>query len=182
MSALSHPLVIAADRFAAGIHASSGRMRQYTDASFINHSRAVAHLMSRFTRDPELVGAAVLHATCDGPGETLDMIQREFGDRVAHLVQEAASEGTALSGASEGAKSIRLAAMLGDVDGFIAHEPRAARKYLEGKSALLPHLVGGNATLHSVARKVVLGAIGRVSETHAKAAQAPPARPFGGRA
>lgn len=68
--------------------AHEGQYRKGTKRPYIVHPIAVADIVMTLTWDEEVICAAVLHDTIeDCPGVTEEVLRREFGDRVASLVQ-----------------------------------------------------------------------------------------------
>lgn len=71
--------------FATKIH--KGQFRKGTRLPYIFHPMEVGMIVARMTEDPEIIAAAVLHDTVeDGGKDTLDLIRKEFGERVASMV------------------------------------------------------------------------------------------------
>jgi Guanosine polyphosphate pyrophosphohydrolases/synthetases len=54
---------------------------------YIIHPMEAAEIVAEITSDPEILAAAVLHDTVEDTDITLDDLRREFGDRVADLVE-----------------------------------------------------------------------------------------------
>ncbi|HEX7044340.1 MAG TPA: GTP diphosphokinase [Burkholderiales bacterium] len=112
-------------RFAERAHAGQSRA---SGEPYVQHAFAVARILGDFTPDHEAIAAAILHDTVEDTPATLDDIRREFGERVARLVDgvtkmEAIQEykgAAAQSGRREHAQaeSLRkmLLAMAEDVD------------------------------------------------------------------
>lgn len=72
--------------FAARAH--EGKLRKGTDIPYIVHPLETAVIVSGMTEDPEVISAALLHDVIEDAGVTYDKLEREFGTRVAKLVQE----------------------------------------------------------------------------------------------
>ena len=72
-------------RFAVTAHA--GQVRKGTKIPFILHPMEVGVIVATLTCDEEIISAAILHDTVeDCPHVSLEDIRREFGDRIASLV------------------------------------------------------------------------------------------------
>jgi (p)ppGpp synthase/HD superfamily hydrolase len=67
--------------------AHEGQLRKGTDRPFIVHPMEVLDILTHMTDDEEILAAGVLHDTLeDCPGVTRDMLEEEFGSRVAGMV------------------------------------------------------------------------------------------------
>lgn len=67
--------------------AHEGQLRKGTNLPYILHPMEVGMIVSRMTDDDEVIAAAVLHDTVeDCKSVSLDMIQEEFGEKVARIV------------------------------------------------------------------------------------------------
>lgn len=69
------------------IEAHDGMRRKKQDIPFILHPMEVASIVSSLTTNQEVIAAAVLHDVVEDTPTTLEDIARNFGDRVATLVQ-----------------------------------------------------------------------------------------------
>lgn len=79
-----HQLVEKAWRFAENAHA--GQKRKSGD-EYITHPLYVASILTEIMIDPPTIAAAFLHDTVeDCEGVTLQMLETEFGEEIAHLV------------------------------------------------------------------------------------------------
>ncbi len=67
--------------------AHSGTERRGKGYPYIIHPMEAVSIVATITNDPEMLAAAILHDTVEDTEVTLDQIRREFGDRVADLVQ-----------------------------------------------------------------------------------------------
>ena len=67
--------------------AHSGTERRGKAYPYIIHPMEAVTIVASFTNDPEMLAAALLHDTVEDTGVTIDQIRKEFGDRVADLVQ-----------------------------------------------------------------------------------------------
>lgn len=69
------------------IQAHHGTERRGRQSPYVIHCMEAASIAESITNDPELLAAAVLHDTVEDTDVSIDDIRREFGDRVASLVQ-----------------------------------------------------------------------------------------------
>ena len=72
--------------FAVKAHAGTGRRGK--GFPYIVHPMEAVEIVATMTDDQELMAAAALHDTVEDTSVTLDDISREFGPRVAKLVEE----------------------------------------------------------------------------------------------
>lgn len=76
--------------------AHEGQYRKQTDIPYIAHPVAVGMLLLRAGYEAELVAAGILHDTVEDTAVTIEMIEQEFGPKIAEIV----------SGCSEPDKSL----------------------------------------------------------------------------
>lgn len=74
-----------AAKFAVDAHA--GTPRKGKGYPFILHPMEAVCIVAALTDDPELLAAAILHDTVEDTDVTIEQIREQFGERVAHLVQ-----------------------------------------------------------------------------------------------
>jgi (p)ppGpp synthase/HD superfamily hydrolase len=74
-----------AHQYAASAHAAVNQRRQNGDP-YIVHPERVMKQVQRFSQEPALLQAALLHDTLEDTQVTFEDLKREFGDRVAMLV------------------------------------------------------------------------------------------------
>lgn len=72
---------------AFALHAHAGQVRKKSGTPYILHPMEATTIASTLTDDREVLAAVMLHDTAEDTDTTLDDIRREFGDRVAQLVQ-----------------------------------------------------------------------------------------------
>ena len=70
------------------VNAHQGTERRGKGFPYIVHPMEAVEIVATMTTDQELLAAAVLHDTVEDTNVTLDDIRREFGERVAKLVEE----------------------------------------------------------------------------------------------
>lgn len=69
------------------VTAHAGQFRKGTQTPFIVHPMEVGVIVSQMTSDEEIISAAFLHDTVeDCPQVAIEDIRREFGDRIASMV------------------------------------------------------------------------------------------------
>lgn len=72
-------------KFATDAH--SGTERREKGFPYIIHPMEAVTIVATITSDPELLAAAILHDTVEDTDVTFEDIRKEFGERVATLVQ-----------------------------------------------------------------------------------------------
>ena len=85
-AAVDTALLDKAIRFATEAH--SGTERRGKGYPYIVHPLEAVAIVASITPDQELLAAAALHDTVEDTEVSLETIRREFGDRVASLVEE----------------------------------------------------------------------------------------------
>jgi len=85
-SSLDTALLDRAIIFATKAH--EGTERRGKGFPYIVHPLEAVAIVATITSDQELLAAAALHDTVEDTSVSLDDIRGEFGDRVAHLVEE----------------------------------------------------------------------------------------------
>lgn len=81
---LDTALVDKAVKFAVDAHA--GTERRGKGFPYVIHVLEAMEIVATITNDPELLAAAALHDTVEDTDVTIDVIRREFGDRIAAIV------------------------------------------------------------------------------------------------
>ncbi len=74
------------------IDAHRGGERKGKGYPYILHPMEAAVIVSSFTKDPEMLAAAMLHDTVEDTDVTIEQIRQEFGERVATLVHHETSQ------------------------------------------------------------------------------------------
>lgn len=72
---------------AFALKAHEGQVRKKSGTPYILHPMEAAAIAATLTDDQEVLAAVMLHDTVEDTDVTLDDIRREFGERVARLVQ-----------------------------------------------------------------------------------------------
>lgn len=142
-----------ADAFATHHHA--GQLRKYVGSPYVEHPRAVARLVRRFTHDEPMVAASLLHDVAENCGVSLQEIERRFGSDVATLVgdltdvsrpqdgnraQRKAIDRAHTAAASPRAKTIKACDLIHNTASIVRYDPTFAGVYLDEKGQLLPVL------------------------------------------
>lgn len=166
---MTNVVVVRAHAFALRAH--EHQKRKYTDEPYIVHPVAVAKLIEKIGGDAEMQAAAMLHDVIEDCGVTYDEIEREFGRRVADLVQEVTNPSKRTDGnrarrkaidrehlaqASPDGKTIKLADIIDNIPSIVENDPDFAQVFMREKRDLLPVLVGGNREFFSQVEKMLL--------------------------
>ncbi len=78
--------------FAAEKH--DGQYRKGGNVPYITHPLLVAFEVSKYTNDTEIIAGAILHDTLeDCQDVTFKLLQKEFGNRIAQMVDEVSASG-----------------------------------------------------------------------------------------
>lgn len=156
--------------FATAAHHAAGNVRKYTGEPYINHPAAVVELVRSVPHTQYMICAAWLHDTVEDTGVTLDVIEREFGPKVAELVEMLTDVSTAQDGlrkqrkakdrehtakASPEAKTIKLADLIDNTRSIVERDPRFAKVYMAEKALLLGVLIDGDLALWSLANRML---------------------------
>lgn len=72
---------------AFALKAHEGQVRKKSGTPYLLHPMEAATIASTLTDDEEVLAAVMLHDTVEDTDVTFDDIRKEFGDRVAQLVQ-----------------------------------------------------------------------------------------------
>jgi hypothetical protein len=155
-------LVEKAKLYATRIHARINHQRKYSNKPYDVHLRQVAELVAEVSDDPEMLAAAWLHDAVEDTPATLFDIEREFGPGVARLVSELTDisrpgDGNRayrkrldlehLAGASNRAKTVKLADLIDNCRDICKYDKRFARVYLAEMGDLLGVLDTGDQVL-----------------------------------
>ena len=144
-----------AQEFATAAH--QAQKRKYSGRPYIEHPLAVAHMVSRFDHDEDMIVAALLHDTVEDTSVILDDVTQAFGHDVATLV----SELTDVSRPSDGnrktrkhkdlhhiamaqprAKTIKLMDLVHNSVSIVRHDQSFARAFLDEMAPMLDVLRG----------------------------------------
>lgn len=127
--------------------------RKFSNEPYFNHPSRVADIISRFTKDEEIISAAYLHDTIEDTKTSFKELEVTFGKRVANLVNELTSvkkEQVKIGKAeyllkkmqkmSEDALLIKLADRLDNVSDFRFASDKFRKKYIDETFYILNNL------------------------------------------
>ena len=153
--------------FATAAHAAVGQKRKYTGEDYIVHPAAVVEIVRSVPHTEALIAAAWLHDTVEDTQVTLRVLQQDFGEAVAALVNDltdvsAPSDGNRATRkaidcahtarASPQAKTIKLADLIDNTRSIVQYDPHFSKVYLAEKALLLDVLREGDQTLWEQAK------------------------------
>lgn len=136
--------------------------RKYTGEPYVSHCASVARLVAEYTRDVEVIAAAIMHDVLEDTDVTPAEMRDVFGERVTLLVIEVTDvsrledgnrevrkrlDREHLAGSSPEGATIKLADLIDNTSSIVAHDKGFARSYLREKALLLEVLRHGNADL-----------------------------------
>lgn len=156
--------------FAAGAHAGVGQIRKYTGEPYITHPERVAALVECYGGNEDQICAAYLHDVVEDTQATLEDITREFGEKIANLVDQLTDVSKPEDGnratrkemdrmhlmsiTPEG-KMVKLADLIDNSRNIVEHDPDFAVRYMREKRAILSYLREGNERLYDVANTIL---------------------------
>lgn len=161
---------ISARDFAAGAHAGVGQIRKYTGEPYITHPERVAALVELYGGNEDQICAAYLHDVVEDTKATLEDIKREFGKKVASLVDQVTDvskpddgnrakrkemDRMHLMSITPEGKMIKLADLIDNSRSIVEHDPDFAVRYIREKRAVLMHLREGNEKLYELANAIL---------------------------
>ena len=156
--------------FATAAHAAIRQVRKYTGEPYINHPAAVVRLVQSRPHTPEMLAAAWLHDVVEDTGVTIELIQKEFGQKVASHVADLTDISLPQDGnrsvrkaldllhtanASPESKTIKLADLIDNSSSITERDPGFAIIYLPEKKKLLEVLKEGDHVLWQIAYNFV---------------------------
>lgn len=181
-----------AKEFATMAHGCIDHKRKYTGEPYINHPAEVVEIVRKVCKDPEVLAAAWLHDVVEDTPvrpelkgteltrqEKLDIIEQEFGKRVAGMVDDLSdiavpSDGnrkarTAINREHAGAgssdsKTVKLADILSNNKSIIKDGIDFAVVYIPEMKLLLEKLTQGNPILYKMATDSVQNSFEKVEE------------------
>lgn len=163
-------LVTKARLFATEQHRRIDQRRKYSNQPYDVHLKAVANIVSSVTDDQEMIAAAWLHDTVEDTQATIEDIGREFGSRVAVLVEDLTDVSRPGDGnravrkridlqhtaqASIRAKTIKLADIIDNARDITRHDPGFARVFIKEARALMEVLQEADNGLYRRAEHVL---------------------------
>ena len=166
-------LIERATAFATNAHSAVSQTRKYTGEPYAAHPAEVAKLISQTPNcTPEMIAAAWLHDTIEDTSTDAQTIEQNFGQKVCLLVQEltdisSMQDGNRaqrkkidrlhLAGASNEAKTIKLADLINNAESIIRYDKQFATVFVNEMRLLLEVLRGGDSSLWLRASKIVYG-------------------------
>ena len=156
--------------FATAAHAAVGQTRKYTGEPYVVHPIEVSELVASVNGTEAMVAAALLHDVLEDTEVTVDLLEEQFGSKVADLVlwltdisrpedgnrsARKALDRQHSAVAPAAAQTIKVADLISNTRSIIAHDPGFAKVYLEEKRLLLDVLTRADSTLLAMARKQI---------------------------
>ena len=156
--------------FATAAHAAVGQTRKYTGEPYVVHPIEVSELVASVNGTEAMVAAALLHDVLEDTEVTVDLLEEQFGSKVADLVlwltdisrpedgnrsARKALDRQHSAVAPAAAQTIKVADLISNTRSIVAHDPGFAKVYLEEKRLLLDVLTRANPTLLAIARKQI---------------------------
>lgn len=170
MSQLEYDMAI----FAFECH--SGQFRKFNFEPYICHPAEVACIVAQVSNEPEALAAAWGHDVVEDCGIDLGLIRIRFGEKVASYInfltnpsqidpelkklnrqQRKLKDRDHLVNAPSGAKTVKLADILSNINSLVYNDPFFAAKWIKEKEATMPLLEGGNARLYSLVHANISG-------------------------
>ena len=134
------------------------------------HPIEVSELVASVNGTEAMVAAALLHDVLEDTEVTVDLLEEQFGSKVADLVlwltdisspkdgnrsARKALDRQHSAAAPAAAQTIKVADLISNTRSIIAHDPGFAKVYLEEKRLLLDVLTRADPTLLTIAREQV---------------------------
>lgn len=150
-----------------------GQGRKYSHLPYIVHPQAVAELVRKIPHTEEMIAAAWLHDTVEDTETSVEDIRKEFGGKVAELVEMLTDVSKPTDGnrkirkeidrqhtakANPEAKTIKLADLIDNSKDIMANDPNFARVYIREKIKLLEVLQEGDPSLLTMANLICVSA------------------------
>jgi (p)ppGpp synthase/HD superfamily hydrolase len=162
-------LEIAAAMFAFECHKGQVRKNEYEP--YICHPDEVSSIVAQVCNDKEVLCAAWLHDVVEDCGVDLELVGVKFGENVkayvkfltnpsqidpeiAKLKREARKQKDRdhMVNAPEGAKTVKLADILSNINSLVYNDPSFARTWVKEKEMMMPLLEGGDANLYALVK------------------------------
>ncbi len=144
------------------VMAHGKQVRKYTGLPYVVHTQAVAGIVASVTDDEDMIIAAHCHDCCEDCPVTIEDIRRNFGDRVAMLVEgltdvskpgdgnratRKAIDREHTKNAGPDVHTIKLADILDNGQDISRNDPDFAVVYMREMEQLIPFLSDGNPIL-----------------------------------
>lgn len=155
------PRLKRAHEYARACHA--GQKRKYTEEPYYeSHLCEVASIVAEVTSNEHMIIAALLHDVVEDTDQTIEDVHREFGHRVAVLVDQLTDVSSPedgnrairkemdrkhLIGAEPDAQTVKLADLISNTRNIVERDPKFGHVYLREKEAVLKVLQQGDPSL-----------------------------------
>ena len=154
--------VLTAMAFARGAHAAVGQVRKFNGAPYIIHPARVVTILTQYTSDENLLGAAWLHDVVEDTGVSAEYLATLFPARMVAIVAEVtnvskpedgnrkvrkALDVAHLSNSTRDGATLKLADVFANCEDAVAEDPKFAVRYCNEKIELLKVLGHGNTDL-----------------------------------
>lgn len=164
------PKVLKAVKFMQKAHNDVGQVRKYTGEPYWVHPLETMAIVGTVTDDEDMLAAMALHDTIEDTEVTIEDIKREFGPRVASLVEELTDVSKPEDGdrdvrkamdfehtakASADGKTLKLADLISNSKNIAFFDPDFAEVYMREKRKLLTVLGEGHTNLYTMAKDIV---------------------------
>lgn len=163
-------LIEKARAFATAAHAAVQQVRKYTGEPYINHPIEVAQIVGSVGGSDEQIAAALLHDVVEDTGVTIELIYKEFGQKVGDYVMwltdvskpedgnrkvRKALDREHTAASPPEVKTVKLADLISNSKSILEHDRNFARVYLREKQELMAVLTEGDPTLYAQAQKLL---------------------------
>jgi GTP pyrophosphokinase len=153
----SQARIDSAIEFATIKHA--GQFRKYTGNEYITHPITVAHIVSHYTDDADMIIAAILHDVQEDCDVTNDELKELFGDDVSYMVeglthtyignraQRKHETNLKLQAYDNRVKTIKIADNLHNLGSVMKYDEKFAMTFVKEAITMRESLHGGDAIL-----------------------------------
>jgi len=156
--------------FATAAHAAVGQTRKYTGEPYVVHPIEVSELVASVNGTEAMVAAALLHDVLEDTEVTVDLLEEQFGSKVADLVlwltdisrpedgnrsTRKALDRQHSAAAPAAAQTIKVADLISNTRTIVEFDPGFAKTYLEEKRLLLEVLTRADPALLDQAKNQI---------------------------
>ena len=156
--------------FATAAHAAVGQTRKYTGEPYVVHPIEVSELVASVGGTEAMVAAALLHDVLEDTEVTVDLLEEQFGSKVADLVlwltdisrpedgnrsARKALDRQHSAAAPAAAQTIKVADLISNTRTIVEFDPGFAKTYLEEKRLLLEVLTRADPALLDQAKNQI---------------------------
>lgn len=156
--------------FATAAHAAVGQTRKYTGEPYVVHPIEVSELVASVGGTEAMVAAALLHDVLEDTEVTVDLLEEQFGSKVADLVlwltdisrpedgnrsTRKALDRQHSAAAPAAAQTIKVADLISNTRTIVEFDPGFAKTYLEEKRLLLEVLTRADPALLDQAKNQI---------------------------